>query len=287
MIESTYRVSGIIDKMQAHCNKQNQIQYQLPIGEELIGLNDLIGKTIHFSYGNNIYCMHCGTKTKKSFAQGFCYLCMQRLAQCDRCIMQPELCHYDQGTCREPDWAQDHCMIEHVVYLANSSGMKVGITRNSQIPTRWIDQGAVQAVPVIRVSQRKLSGLIEHQLKQWINDKTNWRTMLKGEVGIIDFISQWQTLKPHIEALVTELQQQYGIQAVDMLDEKIIQDSIWEGLYPVSEYPTKIVSKGFDKESEISGKLMGIKGQYLLLDCCVLNIRKHRGYQLTFNYSAG
>ena len=286
MVESTYSVTGVIDKMQSSCAAQGNINYHLPIGIELIPLNRLIGKTVHFSYDNAIYCMYCQTRTKKSFSQGFCYPCMQRLAQCDRCIMQPELCHYDQGTCRQPTWGDEHCMAEHVVYLANSSGVKVGITRQTQIPTRWIDQGAIQAIPVVRVSQRKLSGLIESGLKQWVTDKTNWRTMLKGEVDNLDLLDQWQLLKPHIEALVEELQGQYGIQAVRVLDDQTIESQCWNANYPVEEYPTKVRSKGFDKEAEITGILKGIKGQYLILDSGVLNIRKHRGYELKFEYQS-
>ena len=111
---------------------------------------------------------------------------MQKLAQCDICIVRPEKCHYHEGTCREPDWADDHCMQPHIVYLANSSGVKVGITRHTQIPTRWIDQGASQALQIFRVPHRYLSGLVEVALKEHVSDRTDWRRMLKGSPKPVD-----------------------------------------------------------------------------------------------------
>jgi hypothetical protein len=51
----------------------------------------------------------------------------------------------------------------------------------------------------------------------------------------------------------------------------------------VIKYPTKVVSLNFDKTPVISGVLEGIKGQYLLLDVGVLNIRKFSSYNLTLS----
>ena len=136
---------GPIRKMTAVLSDQGTPDYQLPIGEDKLPLNDVIGKRLTLTYHDKITCSHCGRKTKKSYSQGYCYPCMQKLAQCDMCIMKPETCHYDQGTCREPEWGEQNCMIKHYVYLSNTSGLKVGITRHSQVPTRWIDQGATQA----------------------------------------------------------------------------------------------------------------------------------------------
>lgn len=158
------QVTGHIKKMRSTLDN-GTIQYHLPMDDELVNMNDLLGQHVTIRYDGLIHCSHCGRKTNKSFSQGFCYPCMQSLAQCDMCIMKPETCHYDQGTCREPEWGEKHCMIEHVVYLANSSGLKVGITRHSQVPTRWIDQGAIQAIPLIRVKTRQQSGLVEDALK--------------------------------------------------------------------------------------------------------------------------
>src|SRR5690606_39924851 len=104
----------------------------------------------------------------------------------DLCIVSPERCHYEQGTCREPAWGEQFCMTDHIVYLANSSGLKVGITRASQIPTRWIDQRASQALPIMRVATRQQSGMVEGLLRGQVADKTNWRALLRGEPAPLD-----------------------------------------------------------------------------------------------------
>ena len=175
--------SGHIAKMKTSLS--SPVSYQLPVDDLLLDMNALIGECITLSFNGVIHCQHCGRKTRKSYAQGYCYPCMISLAQCDTCIMSPEKCHFAAGTCREPDWAETHCMIEHIVYLANSSGIKVGITRHSQVPTRWIDQGAAQALPIFRTQSRLLSGLVEVIFKQHIADKTDWRKMLKNESQLV------------------------------------------------------------------------------------------------------
>ena len=134
-------IQGNLLKMTSQL-QQDTVLYSLPIGSEQVPLNPYIGKTIRLEYSGQINCIACGRKTKKSFNQGYCFPCMRSLAECDMCIVRPEQCHFDQGTCRDEQWALRHCMQEHIVYLANSSGLKVGITRHTQIPTRWIDQGA-------------------------------------------------------------------------------------------------------------------------------------------------
>ena len=137
---------GCLEKMAV--DLADPVVYRLRVGEARVDLNPLLGQSLALRYSGRIQCVHCGNKTNKSFSQGYCYPCFIKLAQCDMCIVKPETCHYAAGTCREPDWGKQFCFQPHVVYLANSSGIKVGITRRSQIPTRWIDQGAVQALPV-------------------------------------------------------------------------------------------------------------------------------------------
>lgn len=136
----------------------DSVSYALVCGEHVLPLSEYLGRHIRLDFSGKIHCIHCGKFTRKSFAQGFCFPCFRRLAQCDSCIMSPEKCHFPAGTCREPDWAETHCRVPHIVYLSNASGLKVGITRETQMPTRWIDQGAVQALPVFRVRERRLSG---------------------------------------------------------------------------------------------------------------------------------
>ncbi len=257
----------------------NPVSYRMPVGEQELPLNTLLGKQLRLQFLGEINCMHCGRKTKKSFNQGYCYPCFSKLARCDICIISPEKCHYHQGTCREPEWSQQFCMATHTVYLANSSGIKVGITRNSQIPTRWIDQGAVQALPILRVKDRQMSGLVEVLFKEFVADKTNWRAMLKGQVEEIDLLARRDELLVKVADGLQSLQQQFGLQSLQIIDdaEQLSID------YPVVEYPTKVSSLNFDKNPLVEGTLMGIKGQYLILDIGVINIRKFGAYVVEFS----
>jgi len=177
---------GALSKMATQLDAP--VQYAFRLGDEQIAVNPMIGKTVRLEFLGAIHCSHCGRKTKTSFSQGYCYPCMQKLAQCDLCIMSPERCHYDAGTCRDPAWGEQFCMTDHVVYLANSSGIKVGITRATQIPTRWIDQGATQALPIMRVATRQQSGFVEDLLRSQVADKTNWRALLKGDAAPVDLL---------------------------------------------------------------------------------------------------
>lgn len=269
--------AGHLRKMQTLL--KDTVEYTLVIGDENIAVNALLGKKISLNYSGAINCIHCDRKTKKSFSQGYCYPCFQSLAQCDSCIMSPEKCHYEAGSCREPTWADQHCMTDHFVYLANSSGVKVGITRGNQIPTRWMDQGAVQALPIFRVANRLQSGLVEVVFKDYVADKTNWRRMLKGEVDDLDLCAIRDQLLEKTSTAIGELQQRFGIQAV----QAIVDAEQVEIKYPVVEYPTKVTSFNFDKNALVEGTLMGIKGQYLILDTGVINMRKFGGYHIEFS----
>lgn len=267
--------TGNIQKMITSNNKK--VKYQLPIGNEQVDMNALIGKEVQLSFTGEIHCIACGRKTNKSFSQGYCYPCFQSLAQCDSCIVKPEQCHYFEGTCREPEWGESHCMQDHYVYLANSSGVKVGITRGTQIPTRWMDQGAVQALPIYKVKNRLISGLVEVVLKNHVADKTYWQRMLKGEPEAIDLVAKRDELFKECGAEIKAIMNQQGKDAITPLtNEKPVDFS-----YPVDEYPSKVKSFNFDKTRDIDGVLKGIKGQYLILDSGVLNIRKFGGYKIT------
>lgn len=272
--------SGALAKLSSQLFKNGDIEYALPVGQERIALNQLLGKTLTINFDGDIKCSHCGQATKKSYSQGFCYPCTQRLAQCDMCVMKPETCHFDQGTCREPTWGERNCMIGHYVYLANTSGVKVGITRHTQIPTRWVDQGASQALPIFYVKSRLISGLVEVALADFINDKTNWRAMLKEPAAAIDLKQQAQQLMPMIEEKLVDIKAKYGENCIEALDEDVV-----ELTYPIEQYPEKITSLNLDKTPTISGVIQGIKGQYLLLDTGVINIRKYGAYQVSVEIS--
>ncbi|MGH1428906.1 MAG: DUF2797 domain-containing protein [Arenicella sp.] len=270
------QASGQVRKLISHINPDTKlVDYSLPIGDQKIGLNNEIGKHIHIRFEGNIHCINCNRKTKKSFAQGHCFPCMRSLASCDTCIVKPELCHFHAGTCREPDWGEANCFADHYVYLSNTSGLKIGITRGNQIPTRWVDQGAVTAMPIYRAANRRISGLLEHPASNLIADKTNWRTMLKGNIPEVDLLSRWQELKPALEEIAQPIRAEHGENALIETHHDITSID-----YPVIEYPSKVASHNLDKAGQAAGKLMGIKGQYLILDTGVLNIRKYTGYEL-------
>jgi hypothetical protein len=259
--------------------KNQPVQYQLPVGDQLLAMNEHIGQGIKLNYQNEIHCIACGRKTKKSFGQGHCYPCFRDLASCDMCIMKPETCHYAEGTCRDPQWGETHCFIPHYVYLANSSGIKVGITRETQIPTRWMDQGASQALPVFQVENRLQSGLLEMTIKKHVSDRTDWRKMLKADAEPLDLKAIRDDLTEQCSAEIAAIKDEQGDDAIQAVDEKVV-----DIYYPVTEYPEKIKSLNFDKQAEIEGVLLGIKGQYLILDSGVLNIRKFAGYNIQVDF---
>lgn len=264
---------GTLSKMRTSLD--GEVHYRLPVGEELVDLKPFIGQSITLTHTGNIFCSSCGKKTKKSYSQGHCFVCMKKLASCDMCIMKPETCHYGQGTCREPQWGEDNCMVDHFVYLSNTSSLKVGITRHTQIPTRWIDQGATQGLPIFKVKTRQISGLIEVELAKHIADKTNWRTLLKEDGEPMPLEEKFAELLPLVEDKIAEIKQQFGDDAIEILNADITSIS-----YPVLQHPTKITSHNFDKNPEVTGVLQGIKGQYMIFDTGVINIRKFTSYEV-------
>ena len=273
-------VTGRLRKMPAEAG--DPVAYSIAVGDTRIPLNDLIGRPLRLDFDGVIRCIHCDRKTNKSFNQGFCYPCFRKLAACDSCIMSPEKCHYHLGTCREPEWGETHCMVEHVVYLANSSGLKVGITRASQVPTRWIDQGAVDAIPMVRVSTRYIAGLVEVACKSHVADRTNWRAMLKGDVSELNLAEERQRMIGLIADDLEALRQTHGQEAIREVDEQGLGLS-----YPVQVWPEKIKTHNLDKTPEVEGVLEGVKGQYLILDTGVINIRKFTGYEVRFRVMEG
>ncbi|ATR84141.1 MULTISPECIES: DUF2797 domain-containing protein [Pseudomonas] len=266
---------GSISKMSARLETP-LVQYAFRLGDSEVPVNPLLGTTVRLEYLGAIHCIHCGRKTKTSFSQGYCYPCMSKLAQCDVCIMAPEKCHYDQGTCREPAWGEQFCMTDHIVYLANSSGLKVGITRASQLPTRWLDQGASQALPIMRVATRQQSGLVEDLFRAHVPDRTNWRALLKGDAEAVDLVAVRDQLFEQCAEGLQALHARFGLQAIQPLSDAQTVDI----RYPVEAYPSKIVSFNLDKNPLAEGTLLGIKGQYLIFDTGVINIRKYTAYQL-------
>lgn len=265
---------GRIRKMPTEL-KKGMAHYKLRLKDEnneyLQDMNDLIGKEIHIKFTGNIFDIHDEKPIKKSYGQGYSYQNFIKLAECDSCILSPEKCHYAQGTCRDPKWGEENCMIDHYVYLSNSSGLKIGITRHTQVPMRWIDQGAISAIPLVIVKDRMTSGLIEAEIKKELNDRTNWRKMLTNDVENID---------------LEEKREEVFNSFADVFDDfnaEEVEDEATSIDYPVETYPEKVKSLNFDKDPEIKKTLTGIKGQYLIFGNDVINLRKFSGYEIEFN----
>ena len=270
-------VTGHLRKLRARAD--TPVAYELPVGEERVALNALLGARLQLEFNGHIRCVACGRATRKSFSQGHCYPCFTRLARCDRCVMSPELCHFHAGTCREPEWGLAHCMQPHVVYVANTSGLKVGITRASQLPTRWIDQGAVQAAPVLSVASRRHAGLLEAAFRGLVSDRTNWRRMLSGEPEPVDLCARGEALLGQCRKALETTTDEHETAPRLALDAGVSTFS-----YPVLQYPQRVTALNPEKTPSISGRLLGVKGQYLMLDAGVLNVRKFSGYEARVEY---
>jgi len=252
-------------------NLQNVVQYRLDIHGENILMNDLIGKQIKIEWSGVVIC-GCGKKMKKFYRSGFCYECFYDSPLASQSIFKPELCTAHLGIEeRDLEWEKNFQLAPHYVYLANSSGIKVGITRGSQGVIRWMDQGASQAILLAEVPNRRFSGDIEVSLKRFVADVTNWRKMLSGNPEPVDLAQ----LKEELSAHVPEELQQYILP----------NNTVTEIKYPVTQYPKKIKSVKLERTPIIEGTLLGIKGQYLLLDDDrVFNIRSHEGFISTFSH---
>lgn len=256
-------MEGVLSKM--NVEHSNPIFYTLNLDVK-VKINDLIGKKIRFSFLGKIFCRSCGKETKKSFNQGFCYSCFINAPEAADCIIRPELCRAHLGEGRDVEWEQNNHNQDHVVYLAASDVVKVGVTRSTQMPTRWIDQGANSAIILAETPNRYLAGVLEVELKNHFSDKTNWQKMLKNNIDEhIDLFNEKWSLESILPSDLTEYFSE--------------NDEIFDFSYPVLSYPEKIKSLTFDKEPIIEGVLVGIKGQYLIFEGGrVLNIRKHTSY---------
>lgn len=259
---------GIIsDKMKSKIRNGN-IEYGLILDGIALELNPLINQSLTLEFSGSSLCLNCGDR--KVFKQGYCFVCTQKLPQCDLCILSPEKCHFDQGTCRDESFAKTHCFIPHLIYLSLTSHIKVGITRKGNETNRWVDQGAVAGLPVCEVKDRKTAGDVEVRLKSLFSDKTSWQKMLKGN--------------PEVSSQVLKDKKKLALEFLNDDSVKVLDTDITLLNYPVELYPEKIKSYNIDKTSKIEDRLIGIKGQYLIFEKGVLNIRKIQGYKVELRY---
>lgn len=256
------RQEGVLQKMKAEIN--GEVQYYLDINGTAVHMNSFLDKPITL-HKKGSQCLNCG-KERSIFSQGFCYPCFFSSPKMGDWVMKPELCTAHLGIeDRDLAYEKEVQLTPHIVYLAHSSDVKVGITRKTQVPTRWIDQGAHQGLAILEVPNRYLSGVAEIALKAHISDRTHWQNMLKNKIKPADLIELREELKTHLPEEV----QEYFLPNQEVVHIK----------FPVLEYPQKVKSFNFKKELAISGRLKGIKGQYLIFDDNrVINIRNNSGY---------
>lgn len=261
---------GVLTKMETEF--ANPIQYYLVFENSFLNLNQLLNKELEITF-QGYQCLNCGKK-KKIFRQGFCYDCFMSSAAAGDWIMKPELstAHLDIED-RDLEYEKRVQLQPHIVYLALSSEVKVGVTRKTQVPTRWIDQGAIQAVPIVEVPNRYLAGITEVALKNHFADKTNWQKMLKNEIPNVDLVSERNALQ---NLLPEEVQPYFAANP----------EKVYDFHFPVLHYPKKVNSLNLDKTPNFNGKLAGIKGQYLIFeDGTVFNVRTFEGYVVKINLS--
>lgn len=256
---------GVLQKMPTEFGVE--IQYYLQLQNGFIHLNQILNKEIQIQH-IGFECLACHLN-KKIYRQGFCYDCFYKNPEAGDWIMKPELSKAHLGIAdRDLEYEKRMQLQPHIVYLATSSDIKVGVTRKTQMPTRWIDQGATSAIPIIEVPNRYLAGMTEVVLKNYYTDKTSWQKMLKNDVGSFDLLTERQKA---FDVLPNEVKPYFETTEAKPL--------VFN--YPVLQYPTKVSSLNLDKTPLFTGKLMGVKGQYLIFDDgTVFNIRSNEGYKV-------
>lgn len=239
------------------------VQYYIVFKDQFIHVNQLLDQQLSFKHVGN-ECLNCGLD-KKIWRQGFCYDCFIDIPQAGDWIMRPELskAHLDIED-RDLAYEKRVQLQPHIVYLANSSNVKVGVTRKTQVPTRWIDQGAHEAIAILETPNRYLAGIAEVALKEHVADKTNWRKMLTNDIEDVDLLR-------FRESIIQHLPEETKAYVVDVDRETHIP-------FPVLQYPPKVRSVNLGKTNQHTGILKGIKGQYLIFeDGHVMNVRSHEG----------
>ncbi len=260
---------GQISKLSSKLNEI--ISYKMNIGNEKIDLNKNLGKQINIKFNDEINCIECDRKINKTYMQGYCYPCFISSPKTSDCIFKPHLCKAHEGKSRDMNWSKKNCLIDQYVYLSLTSNLKVGVTKHTQIPTRWIDQGAHFAIKLAKTPNRYKAGLIEHKISQYISDRTKWRQMLQGKYENIDLLAIKNKMK---KLLPNELKVH--------IDN---DDTVTTLKYPQPNTLEKIISINLEKTPKIIGQLTGIKGQYIIIDnLYVLNVRKYTGYFLEINF---
>jgi len=263
------KTNGFIQGLEAQFDQP--IRYRIQLDSEYLPLE--IGRQLDVQFLQEKACIHCGRRVRKLYQNGYCFPCVQALAECDLCIVKPHECHFHEGTCRDEAWGREHCMTPHYVYLAFSSDVKVGLTRRGRELVRWMEQGAQQAMIIAEVPTRKLAGELEMEIARNLPDKTNWRKMLTHDGSPMD-------LKSARQQVIAALPEQW---LTFVFADPTVEHHF---LFPrEAGFTPELKSLSLDKRTSLAGVIRGIKGQYLLLDDGVFNLRKHTGYRVQISIS--
>jgi hypothetical protein len=266
--------SGVLHGLRATAG--DPVHYALEVGECVLPLDALLGEPLSFETDGRAVCAACERATDKRFGGGYCYRCFTTLARCDLCVVSPNRCHYEQGTCREPEWGLSHCMRNHVVYLANTGGAKVGITHRGNVPGRFIEQGAAEALIVISTRTRAQAGHVEKALGRFVREQGDWRALVTGMLERIDLDAELTRVRRLAASAVAELTGRFT-DAIEWLD----APERHAFRYPVLRYDSPPRQLRIEPGRAVGGVLLGVRGSYLLFDRGVLNVRAHGSLHVT------
>ena len=266
-------ISLTLEKMPTWLDENGVARYLLKTDQDFIQMQSLLGRQITIEFTNEKYCSNCSNRFEQLFRMGFCQNCFFTAPQAGESIIRPELSRAQEGIeDRDLEFEKSYQLQPHIVYLANSGALKVGVTREAQRPTRWIDQGASAAIVLAKTSNRFEAGQVEVAMKAHVGDKTPWQRMLKNDIPVLDLLEEKQNLKSHFQGTLAPFYAE-GEDEITKID------------YPISNYPTKVKSLNLDKEPKIESTLVGVRGQYLIFEGGrVLNVRSNTGYRISLTF---
>lgn len=266
---------GVLAALQPEQHAGGDVHYTLSVGGMRLPLATLIGRQLAVTSLGGILCANCGAASATSHGGGYCRSCFLTLPACDHCFRSPERCHHHLGTCRDPAWGTRVCMADHVVYLAETSGVKIGITRPGRVAQRWSEQGALQARPWLLVRTRRIAGFVEAIVRGSISDRTNWRRMLRFRQTTADLEQLARGLIQQHGVALENLRTEFGVDAWHAIDDA----TTWHARYPMPETgaPSLSALQLADAGAVVQGRVLGAKARYLILDSGVLNTASHAG----------
>lgn len=273
---------GNIRKLKSQRREDGRIEYAWQTKDILDPMADqslleIVGKPLRIEHTGKIHCTVSGKSIRKTYGDGMSFDAFQSSPLAVESIIRPELSRIHEGIAlRDAEWEEAHHNQPHVVYLSYTGGVKVGVTRTTQVPWRWIDQGASGAILLAETPYRQLAGLIEVAMKEHFADKTQWRRMLT-------------TGNPNEKEVAQELlhAKDHAFEHCPAEFEEFISDDddVHRLIFPGGPFPEKVQSVTLDKERIIEGNLAAIKGQYFVFeDGRVWNVRRHSGYRVRWSF---